>query len=188
MLVRRRIFIFLFQVFSSDNIPEEFEEETHRLRFRPNNGIERDESDYNEDYNEATTSSDGTSTYTTTTSTPTTEEPKTAQEGKQLCEKYPDTLIGRILPDTALDIEWDAVKAAVEPGLLDGGCWEPTDCIPRVKTAIIVPYKDREEHLKRLLYYLHPFLQRQQIGYCIFVAEQYHDGRFNKGNPSSRSF
>ena len=50
----------------------------------------------------------------------------------------------------------------------------------RASTAIIVPYKDREEHLKLLLRYLHPNLQRQQISYCIFIAEQFHDGRFNK--------
>ena len=50
----------------------------------------------------------------------------------------------------------------------------------RVSTAVIVPYKDREEHLKLLLRYLHPNLQRQKISYCIFIAEQFHDGRFNK--------
>jgi len=34
--------------------------------------------------------------------------------------------------------------------------------------------------LKLLLRYLHPNLQRQKISYCIFIAEQFHDGRFNK--------
>ena len=59
----------------------------------------------------------------------------------------------------------------------------PTNCIKspqRVSTAVIVPYKDREDHLKLLLRYLHPNLQRQKISYCIFIAEQFHDGRFNK--------
>ena len=55
------------------------------------------------------------------------------------------------------------------------------DCFSPTKTAVIVPYKDREVHLKRLLFYLHPFLRRQKIAYCIVVAEQFHDGRFNKG-------
>lgn len=42
--------------------------------------------------------------------------------------------------------------------------------------------------MKRLLYYLHPFLRRQQISYCIVVAEQYHDGRFNKGILMNSAF
>ena len=103
-----------------------------------------------------------------------------ASEGLQECPKYPDTLIGREIPDSALEIEWDQVEDKVAEGLLEGGCWEPEDCFSTTKTAIIVPYKDRETHLKRLLFYLHPFLRRQKISYCIVVAEQYHDGRFNK--------
>ena len=89
--------------------------------------------------------------------------------------------MGRVIPNTTLEIEWDQIHNEISDGLEAGGCWAPTDCEPRAKTAIIVPYKDRELHLKRLLYYLHPFLRRQKIAYCIFVAEQFHEGRFNKG-------
>ena len=53
-----------------------------------------------------------------------------------------------------------------------GGCWEPKDCKPRQKVAIIIPYKNREEHLRALLYRLHPMLHRQKTSYCIIVAEQ----------------
>lgn len=42
------------------------------------------------------------------------------------CERFPDTLIGRILPDTALEIDWDTIEDTVSEGLLPGGCWEPT--------------------------------------------------------------
>ena len=103
-------------------------------------------------------------------------------QGLAECPKYPDTLIGRQIPDSNLETEWEHVEETVADGLLEGGCWEPEDCFSTTKTAIIVPYKDRETHLKRLLYYLHPFLRRQKISYCIIVAEQYHDGRFNKVN------
>jgi hypothetical protein len=116
--------------------------------------------------------------------------PKSESSSSELpeCERFPDTLIGRILPDTALEIDWPTIEDTVAEGLLPGGCWEPTTCRSPTKTAVIVPYKDREVHLKRLLYYLHPFLRRQQIAYCIVVAEQFHDGRFNKGILMNAAF
>ena len=53
-----------------------------------------------------------------------------------------------------------------------GGKWRPSDCIPRSRIAVIVPYRDREEALSILLTNLHPFLQRQQLEYTIYVIEQ----------------
>ena len=53
-----------------------------------------------------------------------------------------------------------------------GGSYEPTECRPRYNVAIVVPYRDREAHLKAFLANLHPFLQRQQLAYTIFIIEQ----------------
>lgn len=53
-----------------------------------------------------------------------------------------------------------------------GGSWEPSSCIPRHRVAIIVPFRDREEHLRAFLNLIHPMLQRQLLQYTIFVAEQ----------------
>lgn len=53
-----------------------------------------------------------------------------------------------------------------------GGIYSPPDCKPREELAIIIPYRNREYHLKLLLKYLHPFLQRQKRSYQIFVVEQ----------------
>lgn len=58
------------------------------------------------------------------------------------------------------------------PELAPGGLWAPHDCIPRQRVALIIPFRDREEHLEALLYVLHPFLQRQMLDYTIFVVEQ----------------
>jgi len=58
------------------------------------------------------------------------------------------------------------------PELLPGGHWAPTSCVPRQRIAIIVPFRDRESHLKVFLRILHPFLQRQLLDYTIFVVEQ----------------
>lgn len=58
------------------------------------------------------------------------------------------------------------------PLVVRGGRYRPPDCEARHKTAIIIPHRQREHHLKFLLYYLHPFLQRQQLHYGIYVIHQ----------------
>ena len=59
-----------------------------------------------------------------------------------------------------------------EAGLKMGGRYEPETCQSRNKVAIVVPYRDRKDHLTVFLRYLHPFLQRQQLNYVIIVVEQ----------------
>jgi hypothetical protein len=56
--------------------------------------------------------------------------------------------------------------------LYAGGRWVPQSCVPRQNIAIIIPYRDREEHLRALLSIIHPMLQRQQLQYTIYVVEQ----------------
>ncbi|XP_072023943.1 uncharacterized protein [Amphiura filiformis] len=63
---------------------------------------------------------------------------------------------------------------------MSGGHWKPTDCIPRWKVAIIIPYRNRSIHLPILLHYLTPFLQRQLLEFHFFVVEQMNDLLFNK--------
>lgn len=58
------------------------------------------------------------------------------------------------------------------PLVTPGGRYRPPDCEPRHHTAIVVPYRNRQSHLRTLLYHLHPFLQRQQIHYSIYVIQQ----------------
>ena len=85
--------------------------------------------------------------------------------------------------------------------VIPGGEWKPNGCQPkfdskiisfRAKYActhlnclyflgtIIIPYRDREEHLAELLGYLHPFLQAQNLSYRILVIEQIHGKPFNR--------
>jgi hypothetical protein len=58
------------------------------------------------------------------------------------------------------------------PEVGPGGKWTPADCHARHKVALIVPYRDRYDHLKVWLDYIHPFLQRQNVQYQIFLVEQ----------------
>jgi N-terminal region of glycosyl transferase group 7 len=59
-----------------------------------------------------------------------------------------------------------------EAGLEIGGRYEPSECRSRHKVAIVVPYRDREDHLTVFLRYLHPFLMRQQLNYVVIIVEQ----------------
>lgn len=53
-----------------------------------------------------------------------------------------------------------------------GGMSRPKDCVARHRVAVVVPYRDRWDHLMILLSHLHPILERQQLDYRIFVVEQ----------------
>jgi len=58
------------------------------------------------------------------------------------------------------------------PMLELGGHYRPQECQPRDRVAIIVPFRNRIQHLPTFLYNLHPLLQLQQLDYGIFVIEQ----------------
>ena len=49
------------------------------------------------------------------------------------------------------------------------------------KLAIIVPYRDREEHLAQFVPHMDKFLSNRDIPYKIFVVEQGNDRPFNRG-------
>nr|XP_056704471.1 beta-1,4-galactosyltransferase 1 [Euleptes europaea] len=66
------------------------------------------------------------------------------------------------------------------PDLREGGRYTPKDCIALQKVAIIIPFRNRDEHLRYWLYYLHPILQRQQLDYGIYVINQGGEETFNR--------
>ncbi|XP_040007066.1 beta-1,4-galactosyltransferase 4 isoform X1 [Xiphias gladius] len=60
------------------------------------------------------------------------------------------------------------------------GEYKPPDCTARQNVAILIPHRNRERHLLYLLHHLHPFLQRQQLHYAIYVIQQAGDATFNR--------
>ncbi|CAN7937157.1 unnamed protein product [Ixodes hexagonus] len=56
--------------------------------------------------------------------------------------------------------------------IMQGGRFKPMDCRARHRVAILIPYRNREHHLRVFLYNMHQLLPRQQIDYGIFVIEQ----------------
>ncbi|KAJ1366900.1 hypothetical protein KIN20_027689 [Parelaphostrongylus tenuis] len=87
------------------------------------------------------------------------------------------------LPQAVLLIEnlQEADVIAAHPEVKLGGEWKPTDCKARHKVAIIIPFRDRQSHLTRLLDFLIPILQRQRLDFRFIVTEQYGNDLFNKG-------
>ncbi|XP_063297939.1 beta-1,4-galactosyltransferase 4-like [Pelobates fuscus] len=84
-----------------------------------------------------------------------------------------------------------AMKITFEPALtleqvqsknpsVKEGLYHPTTCQSQQKVAIIIPFRNRERHLVYLLNHLHPFLQRQQIEYGIYVVHQAGNEKFNR--------
>lgn len=52
------------------------------------------------------------------------------------------------------------------------GRYHPGECSALQHVAILIPHRNREKHLLYLLQHLHPFLQRQQLDYGIYVIHQ----------------
>nr|XP_002124765.3 beta-1,4-galactosyltransferase 3-like [Ciona intestinalis] len=128
-------------------------------------------------------------TKTTSTTTTTTTATSTVLPGSKdtLCPKVSPLLTGptHITFEGPDDLNWPPTLEEIaqqNQGLQPGGIYPgPTDCKPRSKVAIIIPYRDREEHLRYNLHYLHGILQRQQLQYIVVVVEQDNDYTFNKG-------
>ncbi|RXM92824.1 Beta-1,4-galactosyltransferase 5 [Acipenser ruthenus] len=67
-----------------------------------------------------------------------------------------------------------------DSGIMLGGHWKPQDCVPRWKVAILVPFRNRHEHLPVLFRHLIPALQRQRLHFAFYVIEQAGTHTFNR--------
>ncbi|CAL1296004.1 unnamed protein product [Larinioides sclopetarius] len=100
---------------------------------------------------------------------------------RKACTRVPP-LGGRLRLDVSLHNRTDVEELLRRSPYLRGrGSWTPRDCVPQHRVALIIPYRDRLEHLSTLLYTLHPLLQRQLLEYRVYVVEQYGNETFNKG-------
>ncbi|XP_039183180.1 beta-1,4-galactosyltransferase 4 [Crotalus tigris] len=64
--------------------------------------------------------------------------------------------------------------------LVAKGRHRPKDCTAQQRVAILIPHRNREKHLLYLLENLHPFLQRQQLDYGLYVIHQAGNAKFNR--------
>lgn len=95
------------------------------------------------------------------------------------CPEESPLLVGPMLIEFSVPVDL-ALVAKQNPQVKVGGRYAPKDCISPHKVAIIIPFRNRQEHLKYWLYYLHPILQRQQLDYGIYVINQAGESTFNR--------
>lgn len=79
--------------------------------------------------------------------------------------------VGPLRIEFSISVNLDEVKKT-NPNVKEGGRYKPKDCKAVQKVALIIPFRNRDEHLKYWLYYLHPILQRQQLDYGVYVINQ----------------
>ncbi|XP_055895831.1 beta-N-acetyl-D-glucosaminide beta-1,4-N-acetylglucosaminyl-transferase-like [Biomphalaria glabrata] len=94
------------------------------------------------------------------------------------CKDMSWSTVGRVQVPTEVTNVNEAV--AMLPGMKAGGRHCPRDCKPKDKTAIVIPFQDRQTHLDILLAVLLPMLVRQGLDFCVFVIEQMSRNEFNK--------
>ncbi|XP_056586276.1 beta-1,4-galactosyltransferase 1 [Triplophysa dalaica] len=95
------------------------------------------------------------------------------------CPQTSPLLVGPMQVEFSQPMTLDQVRTE-NPQLDLGGRYAPSNCVAVQKVAIIIPFRNREEHLKYWLHYLHPILQRQQIDYGIYIIQQDGQSTFNR--------
>ncbi|XP_055347600.1 beta-1,4-galactosyltransferase 3-like isoform X2 [Paramacrobiotus metropolitanus] len=95
------------------------------------------------------------------------------------CPDMSPLLVGPIHASTDTVTEQQIVTA--NPRVQPGGAYQPVECRSRRRVAVIIPYRDRKEHLDIFLNNIHPFLQKQQLDYRVFLVEQSGTYSFNRG-------
>lgn len=107
--------------------------------------------------------------------------------GLNQCPAVPPDLNGPIEVDTTSEA-LESVDKRFADKITLGGRYKPSDCRARDRVAVVVPFRDRKQHLPILLKNLHPFLMKQQIDYGIFLVEQSSDGSFNRAKLMNVGF
>lgn len=107
--------------------------------------------------------------------------------GINACPESPPDLHGPLEVNLTKD-SVAGVETRLRPFLLPGGWYRPVECNAKDRVAIIIPFRDREEHLPVLLKNLHPMLMRQQVNYGIFVVEETKADPFNRASLMNVGF
>ncbi|KAI0225588.1 Beta-1,4-N-acetylgalactosaminyltransferase bre-4 [Lamellibrachia satsuma] len=94
------------------------------------------------------------------------------------CPSVPPKLVGRLYINKTSP-SWDELEKK-QTDLQPGGRFSPRNCVALYRVAVIVPYRDRDAHLRVFLNHMHPILQRQQLDYGIFIIEQVAGTKFNR--------
>uniref|UniRef100_A0A3B5LCL8 Beta-1,4-galactosyltransferase n=1 Tax=Xiphophorus couchianus TaxID=32473 RepID=A0A3B5LCL8_9TELE len=118
----------------------------------------------------------------------TTRMPRSPNKTLDLCPEMPPRLEGPLKVEFNTKRTLESVKAEASYSLQMGGRYKPSDCISRHKVAVIIPFRNRHEHLVHWLYYMHPILIRQQLDYGVYILNQDGEGIFNRAKLMNVGF
>lgn len=91
-------------------------------------------------------------------------------------------IIGRVpAPNFSRNYTWTDLNRKHGSDMKEGGLFRPEECKAQQKVAIIIPFRDREQHLKVFLDNMLPILKRQLLEFQVFVIEQLPGEEFSRG-------
>ncbi|OCT97447.1 beta-1,4-galactosyltransferase 1 [Xenopus laevis] len=102
-----------------------------------------------------------------------------AKEELKNCPKTSPLLLGPQNIVFSIHVDLEDIRKT-NPDVTEGGCYRPKNCKALQKVAIIIPFRNRDDHLKYWLHYMHPILQRQQLDYGVYVINQDGEKTFNR--------
>ncbi|XP_053561824.1 beta-1,4-galactosyltransferase 4 [Bombina bombina] len=94
------------------------------------------------------------------------------------CPALSPYLQGAVPPSFEATLTFEEIKRKY-PSVVHGR-FHPETCRAQQRVAILIPHRNREKHLLYLLDHLHPFLQRQQLDYGIYLIHQAGNAKFNR--------
>lgn len=107
------------------------------------------------------------------------ESDSTYHEEPAFCPKVSQIHEGALIVNVT-QVRMTDVEKDMSSWVSEGGCWKPSKCKARVKMSLIIPYRNRYEHLSILARHIHPMLKKQNLDYRIIVVEQAGDTPFNR--------
>jgi hypothetical protein len=90
-----------------------------------------------------------------------------------------DTSIYRVTINQTLN-PYNIIEQHHGNELYSGGHHIPKKCRSEQRLALIICYRNREQHLKMFLDNIHPFLQKQELDYTVFIVNQHGTDQFNR--------
>ncbi|XP_066289489.1 beta-1,4-galactosyltransferase 5-like isoform X1 [Branchiostoma lanceolatum] len=107
--------------------------------------------------------------------------PNLVLNANELCPERLPSMTGEIEVNmTEVNLTTVMKEILQEGPIKPGGHWTPTDCKAKYKVAILVPYRNREEHIPILYRHLIPMLRRQKLEFGFYFIEQAGTNPFNR--------
>ena len=93
----------------------------------------------------------------------------------ETCSSEGRNLVGALAVDLHAGDEitknWDQISKDLSKDMQSGGYFKPKNCTSLQTLAILIPFRDRELHLKIFLHHMIPIFKRQLLEFVIYVVE-----------------